>query len=354
MDIVLEIFDTFIFDQLYATVYPASTPIAFRNAAKDPIVSTSNFSSMREAPTAFARTTQYFQLQPSPYAYLSGWPRDNVYRQALSLYLITWLFGLAVYYIIASLSYYFVFDHNTFTHPKYLKNQVWLEMKQTMLSMPLMSVLTTACFLAEVRGHAKLYDVASDAPFALYNFLQFPFFLLFTDFFIYWIHRGLHHPRVYKNLHKAHHKWIMPTPFASHAFHPIDGFSQSIPYHVFPFLFPLQKFAYVGLFVFVNVWTVMIHDGEYVANSPIINGAACHTMHHLYFNYNYGQYTTLWDRLAGSYRQPNQELFVKESKMSKSEWEKQVKEMEVLQKEVEGDDERDYGAEASRLQKKML
>jgi sterol desaturase/sphingolipid hydroxylase (fatty acid hydroxylase superfamily) len=33
-------------------------------------------------------------------------------------------------------------------------------------------------------------------------------------------------------------------------------------------------------------------DGEYVANSPIVNGAACHTMHHLYFNYNYGQFTT--------------------------------------------------------------
>ena len=77
-------------------------------------------------------------------------------------------------------------------------------------------------------------------------------------------------------------------------------------------------------------------------------------MHHLYFNYNYGQYTTLWDRLAGSYRQPNQELFTKESKMSKSEWERQVKEMEKLQKEVEGDDDRDYGAEASRLKKKML
>ena len=93
MDVVLEVFDTFMFDWLYATVYPASTPVAFGNAAKGPIVSTSTFSSMREVPTAatwYAPSTQYFQLQPSPYAYLSGWPRDNVYRQALSLYLITW------------------------------------------------------------------------------------------------------------------------------------------------------------------------------------------------------------------------------------------------------------------------
>ena len=163
-----------------------------------------------------------------------------------------------MYFIFATLSYYLVFDHATFTHPKYLKNQIRLEIKQALMALPGMSILTALCFLAEVRGHAKLYDLPSDAPFSFYNLLQFPFFICFTDFFIYWIHRGLHHPRVYKTLHKSHHKWIMPTPFASHAFHPLDGFAQSIPYHVFPFLFPLQKFAYILLFIFINIWTIMI------------------------------------------------------------------------------------------------
>ena len=77
-------------------------------------------------------------------------------------------------------------------------------------------------------------------------------------------------------------------------------------------------------------------------------------MHHLYFNYNYGQFTTLWDRLGGSYRQPNDELLSRESKMSKAEWERQTKEMEKLQKEVEGDDDRDYMQESTRLRKKVL
>ena len=98
----------------------------------------------------------------------------------------------------------------------------------------------------------------------------------------------------------------------------------------------------------------VLDDGEYVANSAVINGAACHTMHHLYFNYNYGQFTTIWDRLGGSYRKPNIELFNRESKMSKAEWERQRREMEKLVKEVEGDDDRQYGEEAGRLQKKML
>lgn len=89
----------------------------------------------------------------------------------------------------------------------------------------------------------------------------------------------------------------------------------------------------------------MIHDGEYAANGTILNGAACHTMHHLYFNYNYGQYTTLWDRLGGSYRKPNEELFRRESKMGQKEIERQVKEMEMIVQEVEGTDERTYGPE---------
>lgn len=93
----------------------------------------------------------------------------------------------------------------------------------------------------------------------------------------------------------------------------------------------------------------MIHDGEYVANSPVINGAACHTMHHLYFNYNYGQYTTVWDRLGRSYRKPDEGLFQKEQKMSEDQWKKQVKEMEQLVKEVEGEDDRTYdGAGAKK------
>jgi lathosterol oxidase len=218
-----------------------------------------------------------------------------------------------------------------------------MEITQAVNAMPFIAILTMPFFLADVRGYSKLYDSWSDEPFKYYNYLQVPFFLLFTDFCIYFIHRGLHHPLIYKTLHKPHHKWIMPTPYASVAFHPVDGWMQSVPYHVYPLLFPLQKLAYLGFYLFVQIWTVMIHDGEYVANTPILNGAACHTMHHLYFNYNYGQYTTLWDRLGGSYRKPNKELFTAESKMGAKEWERQVKEMEKVVKEVEGEDDRSYG-----------
>lgn len=71
-------------------------------------------------------------------------------------------------------------------------------------------------------------------------------------------------------------------------------------------------------------------------------------MHHLYFNYNYGQFTTLWDRLGGSYRKPNMELFYRETKLSQAEWKKQVQEMERVVKEVEADDDRVYAGDEGK------
>jgi len=74
---------------------------------------------------------------------------------------------------------------------------------------------------------------------------------------------------------------------------------------------------------------------------------------HLYFNYNYGQFTTIWDRLGGSYRTPSIELFDKDKKMDQKVWKKQVGEMEKVVKEVEGDDQfREYAADPNSDSKK--
>lgn len=109
----------------------------------------------------------------------------------------------------------------------------------------------------------------------------------------------------------AHYPFAVPTPFASHAFHPVDGYAQSVPYHLFICLFPLQRHLYLALFVAVNFWSIFIHDSDMITGHPlekIINGPAHHTLHHLYYTVNYGQYFTWADRACGSYRQPAKEL----------------------------------------------
>jgi len=344
MDVALELCDKYLFDHIYAALLPRQT---LSYDLGNGVVNSTAFDPKASSPWEYHPASTFLSFAPKDAAYMSRWTRDNIWRQLITLYIITWFAGASIYFIVSTLSYVFVFDKTTYQHPKFLKNQVRMEIRQAVDAMPFIALMTVPFFFAEIRGYSKLYDANSEGPGSWYNWMQFPMFLIFTDFCIYFIHRGLHHPLIYKTFHKPHHKWIMPSPYASVAFHPVDGFMQSLPYHLFPFIFPLQKFAYLALFLFVQIWTVLIHDGEYVANGTFLNGAACHTMHHLYFNYNYGQYTTVWDRLLGSYRKPNEELFRRETKMGKKEWENQVKEMETIVREVEGEDERTYDGDVS-------
>lgn len=248
----------------------------------------------------------------TPYVYPASWPEDNWLRQFLSLLIVVNVGGVIMYFAFASFSFFFVYDRELMKHPLILENQIRKEITVTMTSVPFVSLPTVGLFVLEVRGYTRLYmtdlskstwpQVLGDIVLSLIGFLTF------TDALIYWIHRGLHHRSVYKYLHKVHHRWKVPTPFASHAFHPIDSFLQSCPYHVYPFIFPLDKYLYLALFVIVNIWTVSIHDGDYRVPrlfEPLINGSAHHTDHHLYYNYNYGQYFTLWDRIGGSFRYPS-------------------------------------------------
>ena len=90
--------------------------------------------------------------------------------------------------------------------------------------------------------------------------LSVPLFLFVTDMFIYFIHRGLHHPLVYRRIHKPHHTYRWTTPYSSHAFAPLDGFSQGVPYYIFTFIFPFHNWLWLVMFLFVNFWTISIHD----------------------------------------------------------------------------------------------
>lgn len=90
MDIALEVWDTFIGDPLYATLLPLSLSSSasfpgFTNAAN----STLSFFGASQ-PFNYEPATQLIYLEPSKYAYMSAWPRNNIYRQFLSFFLIVW------------------------------------------------------------------------------------------------------------------------------------------------------------------------------------------------------------------------------------------------------------------------
>ncbi|TFK49534.1 C5-sterol desaturase [Heliocybe sulcata] len=308
MDLVLRIADDLVLDKAWAAILPAPNSLAPQAVGVNattyiPVASTSSWSQF----VSFIPSSSSSLLQSTAQ---SAWPRDCIPRQILSLAVITLLGIHLLYFIFAWLSYRFIFNHEMMKHPRFLKNQVRQEIVSSLKAFPGMTLLTLPWFQAEVMGYSMLYDDVSTYGWT-YFFASIAMFLIFTDYGIYWVHRLLHHPLVYKYVHKPHHKWIIPTPFSSHAFHFLDGYLQSVPYHLFIYLFPLHRLLYLSLFVFVNCWSILIHDSDMITGHPletIINGPAHHTLHHLYFTVNYGQYFTWADRVYGSYRQPESEL----------------------------------------------
>lgn len=86
MDIVVEVLDTFAFDYIYANCHPA------RPAPYDYPYPPSNETQTQQvfSPWTYKPSTNFFSLPPSQHAYMSAWPRDNIYRQAVSLFMIVW------------------------------------------------------------------------------------------------------------------------------------------------------------------------------------------------------------------------------------------------------------------------
>lgn len=83
MDVILELFDLAILDRVYANALPLSADIPGNAANATSFLASPNNGYVYRPASAF------LQLEPSNYAYASQWPRDNLYRQTISLYFIT-------------------------------------------------------------------------------------------------------------------------------------------------------------------------------------------------------------------------------------------------------------------------
>ncbi|KAJ6570104.1 fatty acid hydroxylase [Mycena vulgaris] len=308
MDFILEVCDTYLFDSVWAKLVPLS---AFTTQNAQNSTNWSHLVAHLPHPQLpLSLNDNFTRAGGSTVPDISAWPREYIPRQLVSLTVLIATGIHLLYFVVAGLSYRYIFNHDMMRHPRFLKNQVKLEIQSSLWALSALTLLTVPWMEAELLGYSRLYDGVGTYGY-FYFFVSIPLFLLFTDYCIYWIHRWLHLPFLYKHLHKPHHKWIIPTPFASHAFHPLDGFAQGFPYHIFVFLFPMHRLLYLGLFVIVNCWTILIHDSDMITGHPLekfINGPAHHTLHHMYFTVNYGQYFTWADRVGNSYRQPESKL----------------------------------------------
>jgi lathosterol oxidase len=165
------------------------------------------------------------------------------------------------------------------------------------------AVLTAPLVVLIAQGWSRVYFAVEDFGWGYLGFSVVAL-LFFTETLEYWTHRALHGPCLYKLLHRHHHTFTEPSSWSSFAFHPLDGFLQALPYHLFAFLFPVHVVVYAGGIIVVTLWTFLIHEPDPLFADGFLNGTSHHDVHHRCNKYNYGQFLTIWDRMLKTYRDP--------------------------------------------------
>jgi lathosterol oxidase len=83
-----------------------------------------------------------------------------------------------------------------------------------------------------------------------------------TEIFEWWFHWMAHNNDTLWEIHKKHHLFPNPTPFAVLSDHPLDMWVKSSPILWIPFLFPIWDVMLFGVFGFINFfYGVYLHGG---------------------------------------------------------------------------------------------
>lgn len=151
----------------------------------------------------------------------------------------------------------------------------------------------------------------------VYFFLAFPLMFLIHDAYFYWLHRLMHHKKLFRLFHLVHHQSTNPSPWAAYAFHPSEAIVEAGIFALFLFTIPMHP-LHLGIFFFVMiVYNVYGHLGYELYSKGFsshwlgkwINTSVNHNQHHQYFKGNYGLYFLWWDRWMNTLREDYDEKF---------------------------------------------
>jgi lathosterol oxidase len=215
--------------------------------------------------------------------------------------------GMLYFFSIASIAYFLYFKKfRAHFHPDYEldRKEMKSALKWVVIGIVGNGALMLPIHLLIAKDYSKMYYDVSDHG-VWWIFGQVVVLLVFTETLIYWTHYSFHRvPFLWKHVHERHHKYVVPTPYSSLSFNPMDSFLQAVPHHIAAFFFPVHAGVYLVSVLFVTLWAVCIHDRVSFFRWPWLNYTDHHTLHHWYSDFNLGQYFTFWDRLVGTYRSP--------------------------------------------------
>ena len=132
--------------------------------------------------------------------------------------------------------------------------------------------------------------------------------IVLHDAWFYWTHRLIHHPKLFRRLHRLHHRSHNPSPWTAYAFDSGEAFINAIYLPLALLVIPSSAAAIIVFLTHMIVRNAIGHCGYEVFPNrrngrPALDwmtSVTHHDLHHAQAGWNYGLYFTWWDRMMGT------------------------------------------------------
>ncbi len=132
--------------------------------------------------------------------------------------------------------------------------------------------------------------------------------LVAHDTYFYWVHRAMHHRRLFRLFHRTHHLSRTPTPWAAYSFAVPEAIVHAAFVPLFLLFVPMHGLGLLAFGIIQILRNVMGHAGAEVHSAAFgpgrwlgwNNTTTHHDLHHEAGRYNYGLYFRWWDKLMGT------------------------------------------------------
>ncbi len=181
------------------------------------------------------------------------------------------------------------------------------EVSYSLSSVGIFAAIAWLLFAGPLGPYTQLYFESSEHSLLYYGFTIIVMMFIHDTYF-YWMHRLMHHPKLFNMTHLVHHKSHNPSPWAAYSFHPLEAIVEASVLIVIAFVIPVHPTAMMLFFMFSIAYNVLGHLGYELYPKGTnkhwlgkwLNTSTNHNMHHKYSHGNYGLYFTFWDRLMGT------------------------------------------------------
>jgi sterol desaturase/sphingolipid hydroxylase (fatty acid hydroxylase superfamily) len=179
-----------------------------------------------------------------------------------------------------------------------------------LISIRSIAIFATVSVGITLMSRAGLYPMADRAGHwgAVWFWTSVALMILGHDAYYYWVHRAMHHPRLFRKFHRRHHRSNNPSPFTAYSFDLREAFLMVSFVVLWPLVTP-TPWGVIPLFMLHQIArNTLLHSG-YELMPATANGRPMldwltttthHDLHHASAGSNFGLYFTWWDRMMGT------------------------------------------------------